>query len=132
LSLRGGIDILKTVWAGRIISTLAVLFLVFDAVGHILKPAPVIDATARLGFPLNLSPTTGIVELVCIAVYVFPRTAALGAILLTGYLGGATAIQVRAGSPMFEEIFPIIFGVLIWVGICLRDDRLRASVLSHS
>jgi hypothetical protein len=118
----------KKLWAGRIISGLAVLFLVFDGVAKVMKVAPVLEACARLGFPQNLVVGIGTVLLACVVVYIIPRTSVLGAILLTGYLGGAVATQLRAGSPLFDTLFPIIFGALIWAGIFLRDDRLRALV----
>jgi DoxX-like family len=117
-----------TLWAGRIITALVALFLLFDSVGHLIVPAPVAEAFARLGFPLSLSHGLGIIELVCIVIYVIPRTSILGAILLTGYLGGATAAQVRVDNPLFETLFPAIFGVLIWAGVYLREDRLRALI----
>ena len=113
-------------WTARVISALVVLFLVFDTTIHLTKPTPVVDAFAKLGFPLDASVGIGIVELLCLAAYVIPRTAALGAVLLTGLLGGAIATHVRAGSPAFEAyIFPILFGLLLWAGIWLRDARLR-------
>src|SRR5271165_2482586 len=115
----------RMLWTGRIISALMALFLLFDAVAHVLQPAPVVEAFARLGFPRSLAVGIGIIELVCIAAYVIPRTSVLGAILLTGYLGGATAVQARAGSPLFEESFAVIIGVLIWAGLFLQDSRLR-------
>jgi hypothetical protein len=118
----------KALWAGRVLTILAVLFLLFDSVGHLIVPAPVAEAFAKLGFPLRLSQGLGIIELVCIVIYVIPRTSILGAILLTGYLGGATAVQVRIHNPLFETLFPVIFGVLIWAGVYLRDDHLRALI----
>jgi DoxX-like family len=118
----------KKLWAGRIISGLAVLFLLFDGVAKVMKVAPVLEASARLGFSQNLVVGIGTVLLACVVVYVIPRTSILGAILLTGYLGGAVATQLRAGSPLFETLFPIIFGVLVWAGIFLRDNRLRTFV----
>jgi hypothetical protein len=102
-----------------------VLFLLFDSVIHVLNVPPVVQAFAQLGFPDTLALAIGIVELVCIALYVFPRTSVLGAILLTGYLGGATAIQVRVGGSF---VFSIIVGVLVWAGLYLRDERLRAFI----
>jgi DoxX-like protein len=119
---------LRRLWAGRIISGLAVLFMLFDGVTKVMKTAPVLEATARLGYPESLIPGIGIILLVCTAVYVIPRTSILGAILLTGFLGGATATNVRAGNPLFETLFPVIFGVLVWGGLYLRDERLRALV----
>jgi len=113
-------------WTGRILSILAVLFMLFDTVGHLLKPAPVVQAFAQLDFPLRLSVVIGIIQLICLILYVIPRTAVLGAVLLTGYLGGAVAIHMRVGNPLFECLFPIIIGVLFWTGLLLRDHRLRA------
>ena len=115
-------------WVGRILSALAVLFLIFDGVIKVLQLAPAVESTVQLGYPGSLVLTIGLIELVCLAVYVFPRTSVLGAILLTGYLGGAIATQVRAGSDLFPVIFPIIIGALVWGGIFLRDDRLRALI----
>ena len=117
-----------TLWAGRILGTLAVVFLLFDAVLHLLKPAPVAAAFAQLGYPLDLAVGIGILELVSVAVYVIPRTSLLGAILLTGYLGGAVASQLRVGHSFFETVFPIIVGVLVWGGLFFRDGRLRAAL----
>jgi hypothetical protein len=118
----------KKLWAGRIISGLVVLFLLFDGVAKLMKAAPVLEACTRLGIPQNLVVGIGTVLLACVAVYVIPHTSVLGAILLTGYLGGAVATQLRAGSPLFDTLFPVIFGVLIWAGIFLRDNRLRTFV----
>jgi hypothetical protein len=118
----------KTLWAGRIVSALAVLFLLLDGVTHLMKPAPVAEAFQRLAFPLNLSVELGIIELVCVAVYVIQRTSILGAILLTGYLGGAVATHLRVRDPLFDTIFPILIGALVWAGLYLMDSRLRALV----
>lgn len=117
----------SALWSARILSALAALFLLFDAVIHMAKPAPVADAFARLGYPLSASLGIGILELVCVVLYVIPRTAVLGAVLLTGVLGGAVATHLRVGSPLFEAyIFPFLVGLLVWGGIWLRDVRLRA------
>lgn len=116
----------KLLWTGRILSILAVLFMLFDAIGHLLKPAPVVQAFMQLGFPLSLSVDLGIIQLLCVLVYVIPRTAVFGAVLITGYLGGAVAIHMRVGNPVFECIFPIIIGIFFWGGLFLRDTRLRA------
>jgi DoxX-like family len=118
----------ETLWAGRIVSAVAVLFLVLDGVTHLMKPAPVAEAFHRLAFPLSLSVELGVIELACVAVYVIPRTSILGAILLTGYLGGAVATHLRVFDPFFDTIFPILIGALVWGGIYLRDPRLRALV----
>jgi DoxX-like family len=118
----------KTLWIGRIVSALAVLFLVMDGVTHLIKPAPVAEAFNRLGFPLSLSVELGIIELVCVVVYAIPRTSILGAILLTGYLGGAVATHLRVLDPVFDTTFPIVIGALVWGGLYLMDARLRALV----
>ncbi|HTF65186.1 MAG TPA: DoxX family protein [Edaphobacter sp.] len=112
-------------WTGRVLSGLMALFFVFDGVGHLMKPAPVVEAFARLGYPLSASVGIGVLALICTAIYVTPRTSVLGAILLTGYLGGAVSTHVRAGSTLFERIFPVILGALVWVGIFVRDAGLR-------
>jgi len=116
----------KIPWNGRILSILAALFLVLDAVMHVMKPTPVVAAFAQLGYPIGLAVGIGILELACIAVYVFPGTSVLGAILLTGYLGGAVASHLRVGHSLFETVFPIIIAALLWAGLVLRDARLRA------
>jgi len=118
----------KGLWAGRVISALAVLFLLFDAVIKLMKAPPVLEAFRRLGYPENVAPGIGILLLACIVVYVIPRTSVLGAILLTGYLGGATATHVRVGDLLFTILFPGMVGVLIWGGLFLRDHRLRAHI----
>jgi hypothetical protein len=115
-----------TVWAGRALSALAILFLAFDTVIKVLNMAPAVEATTQLGYPASLVVGIGLIELVCLVIYAIPRTSVLGAMLLTGYLGGAIATQVRAGSPLFSIIFPIIIGALVWGGLFLRDARLRA------
>jgi hypothetical protein len=118
----------KILWAGRVLSALSVLFLLFDAGGHLLMPAPVVDAFTRLAYPASLGPVLGIVELICVVLYAIPRTSILGAILLTGYLGGAVATHLRVRDPLFDTLFPIIFGVLVWAGLFLRDARVRALI----
>ncbi len=110
---------------GRVLSGLMALFFILDGVGHLMKPAPVVDAFARLGYPLSASIGIGLLLLICTAIYVTPRTSVLGAILLTGYLGGAVSTHVRAGSSLFETVFPVILGVLVWAGLFVRDVPLR-------
>jgi hypothetical protein len=118
----------KTLWAGRIISGLMIAFLVMDAVTHILKIAPVVEAFERLGFPIGLAIGLGILELMCTVIYLYPRSSVLGAILLTGYLGGAVAMHLRVGSPLFGEmLFPVYVGVLLWLGLYWRGVRLEGS-----
>jgi len=119
----------KRLWAGRIMSGVAVLFLLFDSVGKVLKLAPVVEGTTQLGYPVSVLLGIGTVELLCLVVYMIPRTSILGAILLTGYLGGAVATHVRIGSPLFSHVlFPIYVAVLIWGGLYLRDERLRTVI----
>ena len=112
-------------WAGRIIRTLAVLFLLVDGVMKLFKPAPVLEATVRLGYPESTIVGIGILLITCTLLYVIPRTSIFGAILLTGYLGGAVATQVRVGSGWLETLFPVLLGGLIWGGLWLRDVRLQ-------
>jgi hypothetical protein len=116
---------MKSLWAGRIISALVVLFLLFDAVAKLMKISPVLEAFTRLGFSTGLAVPIGVLLLVCTIVYVIPPRSILGAILLTAYLGGATVTHLRAGQPFY---FPVVFGVLVWGGLYLREDRLRALI----
>ena len=119
----------KTRWAGRILSTLPVLFLLMDGIMKLVKPEPVVKATVDLGYPENVIMAIGVVLLGCVILYVVPRTAVLGAILLTGYLGGAIATHVRVGNPLFSHaLFPVYLAVLIWGGLYLRESRLRALI----
>ena len=113
-------------WAGRIMGWLPAVFLLIDGVMKLFKPAVVVEATVKLGYPENTIVPLGIVLTVCTILYLIRRTAVLGAILLTGYLGGAVATHVRVGEGWFPISFPIVFGILLWGGFCLRDDRLRA------
>jgi hypothetical protein len=101
------------------------LFLVFDGVTKAIKTPQVVEATVRVGFPESTIVGMGIALLVSTALYVIPQTSVLGAILLTGYLGGATATNVRAGTGAFNTSFPVIFGILLWLGLYLRESRLR-------
>lgn len=110
-------------WAGRIVSTLPVLLLVVSGVMKLIGGSELAEGFTKLGYDHSLAPGLGIVELACTALYVVPQTTVLGAVLLTGYLGGATATHVRVGDPFFG---PVILGVLVWGGLYLRDRRLRA------
>jgi hypothetical protein len=112
-------------WTGRIITGFGALFLFFDGAMKIVKPAAVIEATAKLGFPEAALTGIGLVLIACTVLYVIPRTSILGAVFLTGYLGGAVATQVRAGMGWFETSFPVLFGALIWSGVWLRDQRVK-------
>jgi hypothetical protein len=118
----------KMFWAGHILSALAILFLLFDGIIKVTQHPEAVRPTIELGYPASLVLGIGLIELVCLAVYVIPRTSILGAILLTGYLGGAVATQVRAGTNLFSIFFPIIIGALVWGGLFLRDNRLRALI----
>jgi hypothetical protein len=102
--------------------------MIFDGVTKIMKVPQVIDASARIGFPESTIVGIGSALLISTAFYVFPSTSVLGAILLTGYLGGATAANVHAASPAFNTGFPIMFGILVWLGLYLRESRLRALI----
>jgi hypothetical protein len=115
----------KLLWTGRVLSGLAVLFLLVDGAMKLWKPAVVVEATRQLGYPESYIVGIGLLLLTCTLLYIFPRTSILGAILLTGYLGGAAASQVRVGNGWFNVVFPVIFGVLIWSGLWLRDIRVR-------
>jgi len=114
-------------WTGRILSGLAVLFLLLDAVMKLMKVQPVRDAFSKVGWPTSLIIPIGTVLLVCIIVYLIPQTSVLGAILLTGYLGGAVATHVRVGDPLFSHaLFPTYIALLLWGGLFLREPRLHA------
>jgi hypothetical protein len=115
----------KQLWAGRILSGLPAAFMVLDGGMKLFKPAPVVKATLQLGYAESVIVGLGIVLLASTLLYLIPRTALLGAVLLTGYLGGAVASNVRAGQPLFNIIFPIVFGALLWGGLWFRDQRLR-------
>ncbi len=113
-------------WTGYIMSVLPALFLLMDGVMKLPKPEFVVKATVELGYPESVIVGLGIVLLTCTVLYLIPRTAVLGAILLTGYLGGAVASHLRHGDGAFPVLFPVIFGALLWGGLVLRDARLRA------
>ncbi len=117
-----------SLWAGWIITILVILFLAFDGITKLIKAPHVLSAMADLVFPVGTIVGIGAVLLVCTLLYAIPQTSVLGALLLTAYLGGAVAVQVRVGHPVFECSFPIIFGVLVWLGIYLREPRLMALV----
>jgi hypothetical protein len=112
-------------WIGRAISTLMVLFMLLDGVMKLIKPAPVVEATVQLGFQQGDIAKMGVIVLVCAILYAIPRTAVLGAILLTGWLGGAVAAKLRIDSSPLSTFSPVIFGVLVWLGILLREPRLK-------
>lgn len=112
-------------WTGRILTGLSSSFLIFDGGMKLLKPAPVVQASLRVGYPESALLGTGIVLLACTLLYLIRRTSVLGAVLLTGYLGGAVAINVRAEQPAFNIAFPVIFGGIVWSGLYLRESCLE-------
>lgn len=114
---------------GYVLSGMAVLFLLFDAIGKIVQPKAVIDGTVAFGWPLHLILPLGILQFALLALYLIPRTSVLGAILFTGYLGGAVSAHVHHLDPLFSHsLFPTYIGALLWLGLWLRDSRLRALV----
>lgn len=116
------------VWAGRVMSGVATLFLLFDSVLKLMRLPPVIEGAKQLGYPTAVVFGLGVVLLVCVLTYAAPRTSTLGAVLLTGYLGGAVATHVRVADPLFSHtLFPVYVAVLIWGGLFLRDARVRAA-----
>jgi len=112
-------------WIARVMSGLPALFLLVDGGMKLVKPAVVVEATVQLGYDESVIVGLGIVLLTCTVLYLIPRTSFLGAILLTGYLGGAVATQVRVGNGLFPIFFPVILGALLWGGLFLRDDSVR-------
>ena len=115
----------RACWAGRIISALPVLLMGVGGVFMLVNPTPMLKTFSELGYSASLARPIACVEVACVIIYLVPQTAVLGAILLTGYLGGATASHVRAGQPFS---LPVAVGVLVWLGLYLRDSRLRALI----
>lgn len=114
-------------WAGRILTALAVLFMAFDIAIKLIDLPIVRETLVQLGYPPELGPTIGAIELVCLLLYLFPRTAALGAVLFTGVMGGAIATHMRVGDPLLSHtLFGVYLGAALWGGLWLRDPRLRA------
>lgn len=121
----------KAIWAGRILSGVVILFMLFDGGIKLVALDIVMQANAQLGYPdsVNLARGLGVLGLVCTILYAMPRTSVLGAILLTGYLGGAIATQLRVGSPVFSHLlFGVYLGLMVWGGLFLRDERVRALI----
>ena len=113
-------------WAGRAASGLVGLFLLFDAVIKVLRLSFAVEATTQLGYPAGAVFPIGVIELACLALYAIPRTSVLGAILLTGHLGGAVATHLRVGNPLLGfTLFPLYVAALLWGGLYLRNERLR-------
>ena len=118
----------KAIWTGRILSLLAILFFLMDGAMKLFKPPFVVEATAKLGYAESTIVGIGLALIFCTVLYVIPRTSVLGAVLLTGYLGGAVASNVRAGTGWFNTLFPFFFAVVMWGGLWLRNARLRQLV----
>ena len=119
----------RAVRVGQVISLVVTAFLLFDAVIHMLAIEPVVESFRELGFPAWQALPIGIVEIACLALYAVPRTSILGAVLLTGYLGGAVCAHFRAESPLFSTtLFPVYLGIAMWAGLYLRDARVRELV----
>jgi hypothetical protein len=121
----------KSVWIGRVLSGLAIAFFVMDGVMKLIQPQVVIDATQQIGWPVDPMTLTflGLILLASTALYAFPRTAVLGAILLTGYLGGAVASHARHGDPLLtHDLFGVYLGLFVWAGLWFRDARVRSLI----
>ncbi|MBX3243400.1 MAG: DoxX family protein [Acidobacteria bacterium] len=116
-------------WAGYIVTGLVTAFLLMDAVVKFIQPAGIEENVLPLGYTMEQMIPVGIILLICLVIYLIPQTSILGAILLTGYLGGAVATHFRVGSPLFSHtLFPVYIGVLVWLGIFLREPRLRSII----
>jgi hypothetical protein len=119
----------RAIWAGRVMSGLVIVFLLLDGAMKLVPFDVVIKASEPLGIPGSLARTLGVLTIVCTLLYALPRTAVLGAILLTGYLGGAIATHLRVGDPLLTHVlFGAYLGLLVWGGLYLRDSRLRALI----
>jgi hypothetical protein len=115
------------VWTGRVLSGIAVLFLIFDASLKVLMVGPAVTGTVEIGYPVHVIRPLGIIQVICLALYLWPRSAVVGAVLWTGYLGGAIATHLRLGHPLLSHtLFPIYVAVLLWGGLWLRQKNLRA------
>ena len=112
-------------WIGRVLSALASLFLLFDGIMKVVKPPVVVQSTLQLGYAESAILGIGLTLLVCTLLYIVPRSSIVGAVLLTGYLGGAVASNIRAGKPVFNVLFPMIMAALLWSGLWFRDLRVR-------
>jgi hypothetical protein len=121
----------RRLWAGRTLSGLAALFCLMDGTMKLFKPPVVVESTLQLGYPESAIIGIGLVLLACTILYLIPRTAILGAVLLTGYLGGGVATHVRVSGPWFNILFPVFFGCFVWGGLYLRDKRLQFILASH-
>lgn len=120
---------MKNPWPGRVLTAVPVLFLAFDVTIKLMRIQPVVDSFTQLGIPVELARVVGTVELICLVLYCIPRTAVLGATLLTGYLGGAVLTHLRIGSPLLSHtLFPVYLGIMLWGALWLRDLRVRVLI----
>ena len=120
---------MKNPWPGRVLTAVPVLFLAFDVTIKLMRIQPVVDPFTQLGIPVELARVVGTVELICLVLYCIPRTAVLGATLLTGYLGGAVLTHLRIGSPLLSHtLFPVYLGIMLWGALWLRDLRVRVLI----
>jgi hypothetical protein len=120
-------------WAARLLRGLVILLLLVDSFGKLAAVVPVVEGTARLGYPIRFVLVIGLLEFLCAIAYAVPRTSAIGAVLLTGYLGGAVASHLRIEDPVFTHVLaPIYMAVMIWTGVLLSDDRLRRVFMLRS
>jgi hypothetical protein len=116
----------SSLWGGRVMSWLVILFMLMDGVMKLVKPAPVLEATTKLGFADHHIAVMGVLALICTILYAIPRTSVLGAALLMAYLGGAITSNFRLDQPLFSHVlFPVYLGILMWGGLWLRDEKLR-------
>jgi len=118
-------------WTGRVLTGLASTFLIVDGAMKLFKPQVVVEATRELGYPEASIVGIGLTLLASTILYLIPRTSVLGAILLTGYLGGAVATHVRVGAGAFNVLFPVLVGTIVWAGLTLRNDRVRCAILNQ-
>lgn len=113
-------------WTARVLGGLAIVFMLFDSVVKIIRESHAVESTVQLGYPENAVFVIGIIEILCLLLYIIPRTSIFGAILLTGYLGGAVATQFRLGNPLFSHtLFPVYLAILLWGSLYLRDERVK-------
>jgi hypothetical protein len=130
-SVEGGNTRTAQTWIGITLSGVAGLLLLFDSMGKLLRVAPAVEASVQLGYPDGVTQPIGMILLICVVTYLIPRTAILGAVLLTGYMGGAIATHVRVGSPLPTHVlFPVYVAILVWLGVYFRDPRVRYVVRS--
>jgi hypothetical protein len=126
LAIKSGSISTKSIWTGRIISTIVVLFMLFDSITKLMMLDAVVRGSAEIGYPSDVIWIIGLILLVCTITYIIPRTSILGAVLLTGYLGGAVASNLRIKAPLFSHILaPVYIGVLVWAGLYFRNKQLR-------